>query len=88
MDGRETEVFEFDDVIHHILLALSILCKGSYCNSIVSAFSSSFRFFVSSVFNQHKSFHRFFDLAILCGETIGHNVMFSAVIADPFVFRK
>ena len=87
MDGRKTEVFEFDDVIHHILLALSILCKGSYCNSIVSAFSS-FCFFVSSVFNQHKSFHRFFDLAFLCGETIGHNVMFSAVIADPFVFRK
>ena len=44
--------------------------------------------FVSSNFNQHNSIHRFFDLAILCGETIGHNVMFGAVIADPFVFRK
>ena len=44
--------------------------------------------FVSSSFNQHNSIHRIFDLVILYGETIGHNVMFSAVIADPFVFRK
>ena len=38
VDGRKTEVFEFDDVIHHILLALRILCKGCYRNSIVLAF--------------------------------------------------
>lgn len=44
MDGRKTGVFEFDDVIHHILLALPILCKGSYRNFIVLAFSSSFSF--------------------------------------------
>ena len=44
--------------------------------------------FVSSIFNQHNSIHRFFYLAILYGETTGHNVMFSAVIADAFVFRK
>ena len=50
MDGRETEVFEFDDVIHHILLALSILCKGCYRTSIVLAFSSAFCFVSFQVF--------------------------------------
>ena len=36
--GRtKTEVFEYYDVIHHIPLALSMLCKG--CYRIVSAFS-------------------------------------------------
>ena len=86
VDGRKTEVFEFDNVIHHILIALRILCKGCYRNFIVLI---CFLFcFVSSIFNQHKPFHRFFELAILCGETIAHNDMFSAVIADPFVFRK
>ena len=29
--GRmETELFEYDDFIHHILLALRMLCKGCY----------------------------------------------------------
>ena len=69
----------------------SILCRECYRTSIVLAFSSAlFLFcFVSSIFNQHNSIHRFFDLAILYGQTIGHNVMFSAVsVVDPFVFRK
>ena len=50
VDARETEVFEFDDVIHHILLALRILCKGCYRNSIVLAFSSPFCFVSFQVF--------------------------------------
>ena len=50
VDGRKTEVFEFDNVIHHILLALRILCKGCYRNSIVLAFSSAFCFVSFQVF--------------------------------------
>ena len=42
-----------------------------------------FKYFYSTQFNSQG-----FDLAILFKETIGHNVMFGAVIADPFVFRK
>ena len=50
VDGRKTEVFEFDDIIHHILLALRILCRGCYRISIVLAFSSAFCFFSLQVF--------------------------------------
>ena len=85
VDGRNTEVFEFDDVIHHILF--SVGNQLSYYQRF-SVFICFLFCFVSSIFNQRTSIHRFFDLAILCGETIGHNVMFSAVIADPFMFRK
>ena len=42
----------------------------------------------SMIVDQHISVHRFFDLAILCGDTIGHYVMCRAVVADPFVFRE
>ena len=42
----------------------------------------------SMIVNQHISVHRFFDLAILCGDTTGHCVMCRAVVADPFVFRE
>ena len=48
--GRKTEVFEFDDVIHHILLALSILGLGCYRISINLAFSSAFCFVSFQVF--------------------------------------
>ena len=48
--GRKTEVFEFDDVIHNILLALSILGLGCYRISIVLAFSSAFCFVSFQVF--------------------------------------
>ena len=48
--GRKTEVFEFDDVIHNILLALSILRLGCYRISIVLAFSSAFCFVSFQVF--------------------------------------
>ena len=34
------------------------------------------------IVNQHISVHRFFDLAILCGDTTGHCVMCRAVVAD------
>ena len=44
------EVFEFDDVRHHILLAVRILCKGCYRNFIVLAFSSAFCFVSFQVF--------------------------------------
>ena len=50
VDGRKTEVFEFDNVIHHILLALRFLRKGCYRNSIVLAFSSAFCFVSFQVF--------------------------------------
>ena len=42
----------------------------------------------SMIVNQHISVHRFFDLAILYGDTTRHYVMYRAVVADPFVFRK
>ena len=48
--GRKTQVFEFDDVIHNILLALSILGLGCYRISIVLAFSSAFCFVSFQVF--------------------------------------
>ena len=50
MDGRKTEVFEFDGVIHRILLALRIL--GLECSriSIVLAFSSAFCFVSFQIF--------------------------------------
>ena len=35
---KKTEVFEYDDVIYHILLALRMLRKGCYRISIVVAF--------------------------------------------------
>ena len=40
------------------------------------------------IVNQHISVYRFFDLAILYGDTTGHYVMCIAVVADPFVFRE
>ena len=40
------------------------------------------------IVDQHISVYRFFDLAILCGDTTGHYVMRRAVVADPFVFRE
>ena len=33
----KTEVFEYDDVVHHILPALRILCEGCYRVSIDSS---------------------------------------------------
>ena len=42
----------------------------------------------SMIVNQHISVHRFFDLAILYGDTTRHYVMCRAVVADPFVFRE
>ena len=76
-------------------------CHSSYSTCITHSRSGMFSYlhrfsvficflfcFLSNIFNQRNSIHRFFDLAILCGETIGHNVMFSAVSVDPFVFRK
>ena len=50
VDGRKTEVFEFDDIIHHILLALRILCRGCYRIAIVLAFWSPFCFVSFQVF--------------------------------------
>ena len=40
------------------------------------------------IVDQHISVHRFFDFAILYGDTTCHYVMCRAVIADPFVFRE
>ena len=38
--GRtKTEVFQYDDVIHHVFLARRMLLKGCYCPSFVLAFS-------------------------------------------------
>lgn len=34
----ETEVFEYDDAMHHVLLELRMLCEDSYRISIVLAF--------------------------------------------------
>ena len=33
----KTEVFEYDDVVHHILPALRILCEGCYRVSVDSS---------------------------------------------------
>ena len=62
------EVFEFDDVRHHILLAIRTLCKGCYRNFIVLAFSSAFCFVSFQVFLINKIQFTGFLILVFCME--------------------
>ena len=56
------------DVIHHILLALRILCRGCYRTSIVLAFSSAFCFVSFQVFLINSNHFTGFLILLFCVE--------------------